>query len=209
MLTHDRIWAAIDALAKRYGLSPSGLARKAGLDATSFNKSKRTSAEGRDRWPSTESIAKVLKATGASFDEFIHLIEPQRQAHRTTVALANFDSIATEKFLTKEGITPGTSWDEIDFPDFSDDEVFAVEVEGDALEPLYRDGDVLIVSPTAALRKGDRVLLCSHDGDILTGELKRRTAKTLELTFLGDDETDHVFPRNDVRWYARIMWARQ
>ena len=66
MLSHDRVWAAIDALAARYGMTASGLARKAGLDATSFNKSKRTSPEGRDRWPSTESISKVLRATGAT-----------------------------------------------------------------------------------------------------------------------------------------------
>jgi phage repressor protein C with HTH and peptisase S24 domain len=65
MLSHDRVWAAIDALAARYGMTASGLARKAGLDATSFNKSKRTSPEGRDRWPSTESISKILRATGA------------------------------------------------------------------------------------------------------------------------------------------------
>ena len=76
MLSHDRIWAAIDRLAERYGMSASGLARKSGLDATSFNRSKRTSPDGRDRWPSTESVAKVLRATGASLDEFLRLIEP-------------------------------------------------------------------------------------------------------------------------------------
>jgi len=31
MLTHGKIWIAIDALARRYGLSPSGLAKRAGL----------------------------------------------------------------------------------------------------------------------------------------------------------------------------------
>ena len=75
MFSHDRIWAAIDALAERNRLSPSGLARRAGLDPTSFNKSKRQGADGRQRWPSTESIAKVLDATGASIDEFFTLAE--------------------------------------------------------------------------------------------------------------------------------------
>ena len=70
MFSHDRIWAAIDALAERNRLSPSGLARRAGLDPTSFNKSKRQGVDGRQRWPSTESIAKVLDATGASIDEY-------------------------------------------------------------------------------------------------------------------------------------------
>jgi hypothetical protein len=36
-LTHARVWSAIDALAHRYGLSASGLAKRAALDPTSFN----------------------------------------------------------------------------------------------------------------------------------------------------------------------------
>jgi hypothetical protein len=38
------------------------LAKSAGLDATAFNRSKRFGLHGRERWPSTESLAKVLKA---------------------------------------------------------------------------------------------------------------------------------------------------
>ena len=68
MLSHDSIWAAIDRLAEQHSLTPSGLARRAGLDPTSFNKFKRVGADGRMRWPSTESIAKVLEATGALRD---------------------------------------------------------------------------------------------------------------------------------------------
>ena len=74
MLSHDRVWAAIDALAERYSLSASGLAKSAGLDATAFNKSKRYSSDGRPRWPSTESLAKIIEATGASIDEFLALV---------------------------------------------------------------------------------------------------------------------------------------
>ena len=76
MFSHDRIWSAIDALAERHQLSPSGLARRAGLDPTSFNKSKRHSADGRERWPSTESIAKVLDATGSTINQFMDFLRP-------------------------------------------------------------------------------------------------------------------------------------
>jgi phage repressor protein C with HTH and peptisase S24 domain len=79
LLTHAQIWRAIDALAAKHGLSPSGLARRAGLDPTSFNKSKRGGA-GKLRWPSTESIAKILAATGATLHEFVALIESERGA---------------------------------------------------------------------------------------------------------------------------------
>jgi len=64
-MRHDDIWRAIDTLAAEHGLSPSGLARTAGLDPTSFNLSKRRSTDGKFRWPSTQSLAKILTATGA------------------------------------------------------------------------------------------------------------------------------------------------
>ena len=54
-LSHQRVWAAIDELASRYGMSPSGLAKRNGLDSTAFNKSKRHSADGRPRWAFAQS----------------------------------------------------------------------------------------------------------------------------------------------------------
>src|SRR3989475_2826430 len=75
MLTHAQIWNALDRLAARAGLSASGLAKKSGLDPTTFNKSKRITPDGRQRWPSTESVAKSLAATGTSVDTFVQLIE--------------------------------------------------------------------------------------------------------------------------------------
>src|SRR5476649_1171549 len=75
MLTHDQIWGTLDRLAERSGLSPSGLAKKSGLDPTTFNKSKRITVDGRPRWPSTESVAKALKATNVAIDTFVQLIE--------------------------------------------------------------------------------------------------------------------------------------
>ncbi len=55
-------------------LSPSGLAKKSGLDPTTFNKSKRITPDGRPRWPSTESVAKALDATNTDIDDFVRLI---------------------------------------------------------------------------------------------------------------------------------------
>jgi phage repressor protein C with HTH and peptisase S24 domain len=64
----------MDRLAELKGLSASGLAKKAGLDPTTFNKSKRITPEGRPRWPSTESVAKSLAATGVSVSTFMNLL---------------------------------------------------------------------------------------------------------------------------------------
>src|ERR1700761_9329757 len=82
-LTHEQIWTALDRLAERAGLSASGLAKKAGLDPTTFNKSKRVTADGHERWPSTESIAKALTATASSIDHFVQLIGDHSQQART------------------------------------------------------------------------------------------------------------------------------
>ena len=73
-LTHNQIWTALDRLAARSKLSPSGLAKRSGLDPTTFNKSKRITPDGRARWPSTESVAKALAATGVSVESFVSLI---------------------------------------------------------------------------------------------------------------------------------------
>ena len=54
MLTHAQIWNALDRLAARSGLSASGLAKRAGLDPTTFNKSKRITPDGRQRWQITD-----------------------------------------------------------------------------------------------------------------------------------------------------------
>ncbi len=69
-MTHSDIWAAIDKLASEHNMTCSGLARCSGLDSTTFNKSKRWTKEGKPRWPSTQSLAKILASTGSNIEEF-------------------------------------------------------------------------------------------------------------------------------------------
>lgn len=210
MLSHEQIWTAIDRLAERHGFSASGLARRAGLDATSFNRSKRVGPDGRKRWPSTESIAKVLTATGASLDDFLHLVGSEQAPTRTMVPLIGLTQAGSGRLFTEEGIpTGGPGWDEIEFPDLGGDHAFALEVQGDSMLPLYRDGDVLIVAPNAGIRKGDRVVARLNSGEVLAKELRRRTARTIELASLNPDHEDRMVPLTDVAWMARVMWVRQ
>lgn len=210
MLSHEQIWTAIDRLAERYGLSASGLARRAGLDATSFNRSKRIGPDGRKRWPSTESVSKVLTATGASLDDFLRLIEVRSGPARTTVPLIGMTQAGAGRLFTDEGMpTGGPGWEEIDFPDLGEDRAFALEVQGDSMEPLYRDGDVLIVSPTAGIRKGDRVVVRLEAGEVLAKELKRKTARTIELASLNSNHPDRIVNVGEIAWMARVMWVRQ
>lgn len=210
MLSHEQIWTAIDRLAERHGYSASGLARRAGLDATSFNRSKRTGPDGRKRWPSTESIAKVLAATGASLDDFLRLVDAHEAPARMMVPLIGLTQAGSGRLFTDEGMpTGGPGWDEIEFPDLGGDRAFALEVQGDSMLPLYRDGDVLIVAPTAGIRKGDRVVVRLNSGEVLAKELRRRTARTVELASLNPDHEDRTVPFAEVAWMARVMWVRQ
>ncbi len=211
MLTHTQVWSAIDALASRYGMTASGLAKKAKLDATTFNKSKRQTVEGRLRWPSTESLAKVLEATGASLDEFMNLVSSKTSDDRShpRVPLIGMAQAGAGGFFDDGGFPTGSGWDEIVIPNLNDEHAYALEIAGDSMMPLYRDGDVIVVAPQAAIRRGDRVVLKTKSGEVLAKELKRRSAKSIELKSLNPDHPDRAFDIKDVEWMARIMWSSQ
>ncbi|MER8846712.1 MULTISPECIES: S24 family peptidase [Mesorhizobium] len=211
MLSHDRVWAAIDALAERYSLSASGLARRAGLDSTAFNKSKRLSSDGRPRWPSTESLAKIIEATGASLDEFTGLIEGRgtSPASRRAVPLLGFAQAGDGGFFDDAGFPAGQGWDLVELPAQSTESSYALQVQGDSMLPLYRNGDVLIVEPGAATRKGDRVVVKTTSGEVMAKVLERQTVKSIALVSLNPEHPDRDIPMREVEWVARIVWASQ
>jgi phage repressor protein C with HTH and peptisase S24 domain len=211
MLTHGVIWDAIDDLARRHGISVSGLARLAGLDATAFNRSKRVSKDGRERWPSTESIAKVLDATGESFDGFISAggAYVQHAALRPSVPLLGLAQAGSGGFFDGAGHPAGQGWDEVQLPAAMEDGTYALEVSGDSMLPLYREGDRVIVSPAEQVRRGDRVVVRTRQGEVMIKVLARQTAKTLELHSVNPDYLPRIVQVSDVEWMARIVWASQ
>ncbi|MGE5502963.1 MAG: S24 family peptidase [Actinomycetota bacterium] len=210
MLKHADIWAAIDALARDHGLTASALARKAGLDPTTFNKSKRITREGKPRWPSTESVAKVLEATGATLAELVGYIDgraPSRPA--ATIPLIGFAQAGDRGYFDDAGYPTGGGWDEIPFPEVGDQHAYALEVSGDSMEPLYRDGDRVIVSPAASVRRGDRVVGRTTHGEVIVNQLVRQSAKRIELASLNPAHPGRSLAAEEVRWIARILWASQ
>ena len=210
MLTHAQIWTALDRLAAVAGLSPSGLARKSGLDPTTFNKSKRITPDGRTRWPSTESVAKALAATGTTIDTFVHLIEDSgRSAVKKTLPLIGLAQAGKVGTFDASGFPAGPGWEEIRLPAVDDERAYAIEVSGDAMAPAYPDGTVLIVSPAASIRRGDRVVVKTADDAVTVKELKRRTARTVELRPIEPAATERTLSARDVLWIARVVWASQ
>ncbi|HTH17260.1 MAG TPA: helix-turn-helix transcriptional regulator [Magnetospirillum sp.] len=213
MLTHADIWAAIDALARENGLTASALARRAGLDPTTFNKSKRITREGKPRWPSTESVAKVLEATGASLGDLIGHIDGGLGSHGGPSAhhlpLIGSAQAGDRGYFDDAGYPVGGSWDEIPFPEVSDPHAYALEVSGDSMEPLYRDGDRIIVSPAASVRRGDRVVVRTNEGEVMVKQLVRQTAKRIELASLNPAHQGRSLATEEVAWIARVLWASQ
>jgi phage repressor protein C with HTH and peptisase S24 domain len=208
ILTHSQVWAALDRLAERAGMSPSGLARRAGLDPTTFNKSKRITADGRERWPSTESVSKALAATNSSIDSFVQLIGDGARSLKS-VPLLGLAQAGSGGHFDESGFPTGRGWDEASLPQASDEHAYALEISGDSMKPVYRDGDVIVVSPGTPIRRGDRVVLRASDGEVMVKELKRRTTRTLELASLNPAQTDRTLDAGDVAWIARIVWASQ
>lgn len=233
MFSHKQVWAAIDALAERNNMSVSRLARTAGLDPTTFNKSKRESADGRQRWPSTESLAKIMAATQTQVDTLTALIAghdvpdyglpgsgidgiagfaeaaslPYQPPH--PVPLLGWAQAGDGGFFDDLGYPTGSGWDEVELPTADKENIFALEIAGDSMLPVYRDGDRIMISPSASLRKGDRVVVRTRAGEVLAKELARQTANRIELRSLNREHDDRTFDRKEVDWIARIIWASQ
>lgn len=211
MLRHGDIWRAIDRLAAKNGMTASGLARRAGLDPTTFNRSKRLASDGKARWPSTESLSKVLEATSVSLSEFVRLVGDGRGAAGTLqrVPVIGYAEAGASGFFDDAGYPTGSGWDELLFPEIFDHNAYALEISGNSMEPVYRDGDTIIVSPAAQVRRGDRVVVRTHGGEVMAKQLLRETATRIDLLSLNQAYANRTLQRSEIAWVARILWASQ
>lgn len=213
-MKHDDIWRALDTLAAEHGLSASGLAKRSGLDATTFNPSKRRMPDGRARWPSTESIAKVLDATGAPLETFTALVTGASRMTNSArlpqrIPLLGLAQAGGDGFFDDAGFPVGGSWDEVSLPEVGDPNSYALEIAGDSMEPVFRDGDMVVVSPMAPIRRGDRVVAKTLAGEVMAKQLARRSAKRVELKSLNPAHRDRSFDLTEIAWLHRIVWASQ
>lgn len=212
-LTHGQIWRAIDALAGRHGGSASALARLAGLDPTTFNPSKRygPDPERRPRWPSTESLARVLEVTGTPLGAFAALAGDEAPDQAVGLPLLGFAQAGAQGFFDDAGFPVGQGWDRIETPaDLArGDGVYALEVAGDSMLPVYRPGDRLVVRPIQEPRRGDRLVLRLASGEVTAKELARVTPRQLELKAFNPDYPARLVARGEVVWMARILWVSQ
>jgi phage repressor protein C with HTH and peptisase S24 domain len=209
MLKHSEIWAAIDRLARDHGLSASGLARRAGLDATAFNKSKRINPQGKPRWPTTESIARILDATGANFADFVRILGPSGGAGARAYPMIGLARAGRAGIFDETGRPGNKGWDAVEAPDLGDQSAWALRITGETLLPVYRPGDVVIVTPDTAAKRGDRVVVRTAKGEVMVRELLRRNAREVSLRSFNRRQRDVTLSMADIDWVARIGWARQ
>ncbi len=168
-MRHEDVWRALDTLAAEKGLSPSGLARAAGLDPTAFNRSKRTSPNGL-RWPSTESLSRVLSATGASLESFTALVGGARaltgggRERARYLPLLPLSRLGEVELFDALGHPAGHGWEQTEVPQPGDPHSYAVRLDDPRFEPVFREGGILILSPDSPIRPGDRMLVRADGG---------------------------------------------
>ena len=223
-MQHEDIWQAIDALAAQRGLSASALARSAGLDPTSFNPSKRRTPDGRLRWPSTESIAKILAASSIGIEAFAALVggksapsaatSRQRRPAVRSVPLIGLAQAGQDGLFDDDGNPIGGGWDRIALPvgdaGIADDRhTFALTIEGDSMDPVYREGDIIVVSPASPVRTGDRVVIRTAGGEVMARQLLRRTVSRVDLGCFNPAYPPRGFTTEEIIALHRIVWASQ
>ncbi len=214
MLTHQDIWAALDALAVRFSMSPSAMARAAGLDPTTFNKSKRTGGDGKARWPSTESLSKVLGALGVSFEDFAAQTAKSKAGRfgmemGANIPLIDMGQAGSDGFFDEAGRPVGENWDEIRMPGLRDNHIFALQISDDFMAPALRAGDRIVISPAASIARGDRIVAKLRSGEVLAKIFKSMSASKVELLTLDPNFPGRTIALKDVQWMARIVWISQ
>lgn len=209
-LSHAQLWKAIDGLARHEGLSVSALAKRAGLDATSFNLSKRFGPGDppRPRWPSTESLTRVLAVTGLSLGEFATLARDAVE-RPSTVPMLGMAQAGQDGFFDDAGLPVGDGWQQTDLPR-SRDSLLSLSIVGDSMAPLYREGDRIIVDREATeVRKGDRVVVRTTGGETLAKEVAELTPRAVTLASVNPAYEARVLARRDIVWMGRILWVSQ
>ena len=209
-LSHGQIWKAIDGLARREGISASALARRAGLDSTSFNPSKRFGPGDppRPRWPSTESLTRILQATGLSLGEFAALAQDASE-RPSTVPMLGMAQAGLDGFFDDAGLPIGDGWEQTELPR-TKETLLSLRVTGDSMAPVYREGDRIIVDREASdVRMGDRVVVRTTGGETLAKEVTGLTARAVTLASVNPAYEPRVVARKDIVWMGRILWVSQ
>lgn len=206
-MKYETIWNSVDKLARSKGLSPSGLAKLAGLDATTFNKSKRIRPDGKKRWPSLDSVNKLLEVCNISFEQFYNLGCDEEETESGTIPFIKLSQLGNNPQIEDKFLKTST-WNKVIFPDAR--EIFyAAEIDTNDYLPLYRNGSMIILSGNSDIRKGDRVAIFLENNKLILKEFVRRTPAHLVVTDLNNPKDEDNIAIAGVKLINRILWASQ
>ncbi|GBQ89525.1 hypothetical protein AA23498_0643 [Acetobacter nitrogenifigens DSM 23921 = NBRC 105050] len=184
----EAFWELLDLAAAECGLSVSGLAKAAGLDATALNPSKRFAPDGRRRWLRMDTVFRLLDIAEISLARFAEAMEqgaargnvkPGAQTALPEYALlraTSFSHLAVTGLFDRAFLPAGrprgsvvarrrldasaSPWGEIAAPITGcGPHDYAVRLNTVDYEPVFRDSSLLVIAPDAALHSGDRALL--------------------------------------------------
>lgn len=206
-MKYEQVWEAVDKLAKINGLTPSGLAKKAGLDSTTFNKSKRIRPDGKNRWPSLDSINKIIEACNIGFEQFYNLADNSAATEtQNSIPYIKFSKLINNQIEDAKLAT--SEWNRIRFPETICN-LYSIDVDTNSYEPYFRKNTTIIVNQNSEIRKGDRIVILLDDGRVLINEFIRRTPSTLEVCDLLNKEIESTISIRKISLVNRIMWASQ
>jgi phage repressor protein C with HTH and peptisase S24 domain len=176
-----------------------------GLNSTSFNPSKRLRSEdGTGRWPSTESIAKVLKAAEMTWADFIAILEqtaatPAQPVGKLIIALASliYPPYRGLKHFDEHG------------NDVHGRVSYIVNISNDTMSPIYRDGDMIMVSTGMEVKPNHRVLLYPKAGGVLIGKVIAKTEETINLESFQNSSELITIPQDEIAFIHKIDWLKQ
>jgi phage repressor protein C with HTH and peptisase S24 domain len=127
----------------------------------------------------------------------------------TRVPVIGLAQAGRSGFFDDAGYPVSTGWDTIDFPNLGDANAYALEICGDSMEPVYREGDIVIVSPNAAVLPGDRVIAKTTSDEVLAKELVKTSVREVRLASINAAHAEIVLSRDEVVWISRIVWVSQ
>lgn len=185
-----------------------GLAKKSGLDSTTFNRSKRKRPDGKNRWPSLDSLNKVFEFCNITFEEFYKYGETDNPPENlNTIPYIKLSGVSKREYC-QDGEICTANWETICFPDGTKN-LYAMEIDNTDYAPLYKFGTTLILAKHSEIRRNDRVAVFKKDGAFLLAEFIRRKPRTLELQNLNAPEESFSENIDDILFLSRIVWASQ
>ena len=147
--------------------------------------------------------------------DFISLIDADNDNENSalrTIPMVGFAQAGKAGFFDEDGYPSGNGWDEVAFPNAeyqNSKSIFALQVSGDSMQPLYRDGDILVISAQERIRKGDRIIVKTKNGEVIAKELIKQSAGKISLKSLNPAFEDRSLTLDEVGWMARILWVSQ